>query len=82
MPYYVNPTEVEEFTARKWRDLDRVVEETLVGRLNAQCDVEYQQRERAIRDAHGWFFPDQEALDRARRMELTSCNRLRALGRM
>lgn len=81
VPYYVKPADVADYTnARAWKDLDRVVEHYLVGRLRQDCDSEVQIRERMYDDAHGWFFVDHEKLEAARRMEMRSCERLQSLG--
>ena len=33
-----------------------------------------------MEDAQGWFFVDDEAMERARNMELKNCQKLRKLG--
>lgn len=77
--YWVNPNEVADYTAKKWKDLDRVAEGKYVGRLNAECDWEQNQRQRLANEAQGFFFTDQVMLERARKMEMPSCLRLREL---
>ena len=77
--YWVNPNEVADYTAKKWKDLDRVAEGKYVGQLNAECEWERSQRQRMVNDAQGFFFTDQALLDRARRMEMASCRRLQDL---
>jgi len=78
--YYVDPQEVQEYTAKKWRDLDKVAEVKYVNSLNYECDVEHDRRNRLVNDAQGFFFTDQTKMDQARRMEMRSCRRLNDLG--
>jgi DnaJ family protein B protein 12 len=71
--YFVNPAEVAEYTASKFRRLDESVEVARVKELRVQCDDELQRRQRIIDAAQGWFFQDEAMMDQARRMELKSC---------
>jgi DnaJ homolog subfamily B member 12 len=71
--YYVNPAEVAEYNAYKFKKLDERVEVARVQELRVQCDDELQRRQRIIDAAQGWFFQDEAMMDQARRMELRSC---------
>lgn len=77
--YYVNPADVEDYSARKFRQLDQRVEVDYVSTLRYECEVEVHTRERKIQEAQGWFFPDIEKMKEARDMELKSCRRLEQL---
>lgn len=77
--YYVNPVDVEEYSARKFRQLDQRVEVDYVTTLRYECETEVQVRERKMQEAQGWFFPDVEKMKEARAMELKSCRRLEQL---
>lgn len=77
--YYVNPHDVDDFSARKFSLLDTRVEKDYVNKLQFECEDEVQERERMIQAAQGWFFPDVEKMKEARAMELKSCRRLDAL---
>lgn len=77
--YYVNPLEVEDYSARKFRQLDQRVEVDYVTSLRYECEYEVNARERKIQEAQGWFFPDVEKMKEARAMELKSCRRLDSL---
>jgi len=77
--YYVNPVDVEDFSARKFRQLDQRVELDYVSSLRYACDAEVNARERKIQEAQGWFFPNVEKMKEARAMELTNCRRLDSL---
>ncbi|KAJ5907759.1 J domain-containing protein [Penicillium taxi] len=77
--YFVNPTEMEDHSPRKVRQLDQRVEVEYVNSLKFACDHEIHTRDRKIQDAQGWFFPDVEKMREARAMELNSCNRLNQL---
>ncbi|KAJ5105459.1 Chaperone protein dnaJ [Penicillium alfredii] len=74
--YYVNPVDVEDYSARKLRQLDQRVEVDYVSSLRYECENEVQARERKMQEAQGWFFPDVEKMKEARAMELTNCRRL------
>lgn len=80
VPYWVDPAEVEGYTARKWRDLDTVAERKFIGQLSAECEWEQGQRQRLAQEAQGFFFTDYEKLDRARRMKMEACGRLEGYG--
>ncbi|EON62740.1 hypothetical protein W97_01965 [Coniosporium apollinis CBS 100218] len=80
VPYYVNPAEVEDFGNKRWRELDKVAEVRYVQKLDGECEREQQARMRLMQDAQGWFYVDQERMERARRMDMRSCRRLGELG--
>ncbi|PLB34445.1 J domain-containing protein [Aspergillus candidus] len=77
--YYVNPTDVDDYSNRKFRQLDQRVEVDYVSKLRYECESEVLARDRMIQDAQGWFFPDVEKMKEARSLELKSCRRLDAL---
>lgn len=77
--YFVNPVDVEDYSSRKFRQLDQRVEVDFVTKLRYECESEVQARERMVQDAQGWFFPDVERMKQARAMELKSCRRLDSL---
>ncbi|KAL8818050.1 MAG: hypothetical protein Q9223_003236 [Gallowayella weberi] len=74
--YYLNPTEVEDYSNRKFKDLDRRAENSYVTNLQYECQVEIRTRNRMIDDAQGWFFPDVDKMRAARNFELRSCRKL------
>lgn len=77
--YYVNPVDVDDFSSRKFSQLDSRVESEYVGKLRYECDEEIQEQDRRIMEAQGWFFPDVEKMKAARAMELKACRRLDSL---
>jgi DnaJ family protein B protein 12 len=77
--YFVNPLEVDDFSARRFKQLDKQVETDHVRTLRFECENEVNQRERMIQDAQGWFFPDIEKMKEARAMELPNCRRFEKL---
>jgi hypothetical protein len=79
--YYVDPKEVEDYSARKLHQLDQKVEVEYVSGLRHGCQVEIRKREQMVQDAQGWFFPDIEKMKQARAMELESCKKLESLNR-
>lgn len=74
--YYVSPTDVEDFTSRKFQQLDQRVEVDYVNKLRYECDNEERIQSRMIQDAQGWFFPDVDKLREARTMKKKSCRKL------
>ncbi|KAL2013812.1 hypothetical protein VTN00DRAFT_1337 [Thermoascus crustaceus] len=77
--YFLNPTDVEDYTPKKFYQLDQRVEVDYVTKLRYECESEVQTRDRMVHEAQGWFFPDVEKMKEARAMELKSCKRLDAL---
>ncbi|KAJ5485034.1 J domain-containing protein [Penicillium diatomitis] len=77
--YFVNPVDVEDYSARKFRQLDQRVEVDYIARLRHDCESEVHMRERMIQEAQGWFFPDVEKMKEARALELKHCRRLEQL---
>lgn len=73
--YYLNPQDVDDFSARKFKNLDIRVENDFVNNLHYECEMEVQERERRMQAAQGWLFPDVEKMKEARAMELKSCRR-------
>ena len=81
VPYWVNPSDVAQYGNRDWRQLDKIAESRFVGHLNAACESEQLQRQQLVNEAHGWFWTDEEKLERARRMALPNCVKLNDLQR-
>lgn len=77
--YFVNPREVEEYSTRKFHQLDQKAEADFLSGLQYECHNEIDLRDHMIQDAQGWFFPDEEKLRAAHNLELKSCNRLSQL---
>lgn len=80
IPYWVNPVDVEDLSARKLRELDRSAEVRYMSHLNVECDIEQQRQTRLMQDAQGWFFVDEAKMREARSMPKPSCTKLRELG--
>lgn len=80
VPYWVNPSEVKEYTPRKWKELDKYAENRFIQSLSAECEWEQTQRARLAQEAQGFFFTDQVKLERARKMEMKNCKKLEGYG--
>jgi len=80
VPYWVNPAEVADYGARKWRELDKSAEVQLLGALDRECEGEMRERERLLQEAQGWFWVDEDKVQAARGLEMRSCRRLGELG--
>lgn len=78
--YYLNPAEVSDFTLRQFNNLDKNAEVSFVQQLRVGCAEEMQLRNRLMDDAQGWFFQDVDKMQRARTMDMKSCNRLQSMG--
>ena len=77
--YFVNPSDIEELSPRKLRQLDTRVEVDFINGLSYECDSQVRMRERMIQEAQGWFFPNVEKMKVSRGMELTACRKLEKL---
>lgn len=82
IPYFINPVEVEDYSASKLKNLDKQAENSYIQDLRIRCDKEQQHRLNLQEEAQGWFFPDLEKMERANKMELKACNRISELQRM
>lgn len=74
--YFLNPAEVEGWTARQFNSLDQRAEVDYVSTLKYQCETEVQRKRQEISDATGFFFTDENRLKRARDMPMPGCRRL------
>lgn len=74
--YFLNPVEVEDYSNRNFRDLDRKAENSYVTNLQYDCQLEMRTRNRMIENAQGWFFQDVDKMREARSYEMRSCRRL------
>ncbi|KAF2709290.1 DUF1977-domain-containing protein [Pleomassaria siparia CBS 279.74] len=82
VPYWVNPGDVSDYSTRKWKKLDEIVETKYVHGINLKCEYEHQQQARMIQDAQGWFYPDTQKMMEARKMAMPNCKLLRDMGIM
>ena len=78
--YFVQPAEVADYSNKNWKRLDEQAENSYVHNLNIHCDYENRQQQQLKQEAMGFFYDDNEKMDRARRMEKPSCKRLKELG--
>ncbi|KIW05392.1 uncharacterized protein PV09_03907 [Verruconis gallopava] len=79
--YYVNPSDVADYSSRQWSQLDSVAEKRYMHHLGNLCDYEQQQRGQLMQEAQGWFFQDTEKMERANKMPMTRCAELNKLTR-
>ena len=79
VPYFVDPSEVRDYRTRDWASLDKVAENHFVQELHVRCDQEHQAKQQAMYSAQGWIFQDDDAMARARKMKVDSCDKLDAL---
>lgn len=81
VPYYVNPTEVADYSKKQWQVLDRTAETRYMHHLDSRCSIEQQTRSQMMQDAQGWFFQDNAAMEKARTMRMPYCTKLNNLQR-
>lgn len=74
--YYVDPKDVHEFRAKDWRKLDDKAETQYIHTVNVRCQNERYQQQQALENAQGWFYVDEDAMQRARNMDLKNCKKL------
>ena len=74
--YFINPAEVEGYSARKFHQLDQRAEVDYISTLQYNCEVERNTRSQMLQDAQGWFSIDEEKVRQARQMPMRSCSRL------
>lgn len=79
VPYWVNPADVTDFSAKRWKDLDKVAEGRYVGQLSAECEWEHNKQQQMANEAQGFFFTDQVRLQQARDMPKPACDKLRRI---
>lgn len=78
--YFVDPRDVHEYNPSKWKKLDQRAEETYVHAVNVRCQHEQHQQRKMMEEAQGWFSIDEEAMARARKMEMRNCEKLKKMG--
>ncbi|KAH3686462.1 hypothetical protein WICPIJ_002549 [Wickerhamomyces pijperi] len=82
IPYYVTTKTKNNLTPKKLTKLNRAVEEEYIDNLRTNCQYEKNEKERRINEAYGWFFPDEEKLNKAQALKLPTCERLEEIATM
>jgi DnaJ homolog subfamily B member 12 len=80
VPYWINPVEVDGYTARQFNNLDQTAEIQYVQHLRVYCEEEVDSRNRLVQEAQGWFVQDINKMHRARNMEMKNCRKLESMG--
>ncbi len=80
VPYFVKKSDVESFSQKDFRKLDKKVEERYVTNLRRFCQRENAYRQQKISDSQGWIFYDQDKYDEAINIPTPNCDRLSNLG--
>jgi DnaJ family protein B protein 12 len=78
--YYVDPKDVHDYSPKNWRQLDVHAEEQYMHTVNVRCQQEQYQQRKMMEDAQGWFYIDQELMDKARGLDMTYCKKLKKMG--
>lgn len=77
--YFINPKDVDGWTDKKFKSLDRKAEIDYVADLRYRCEVETQRKRHEINEATGFFYTDEARLQAARQMAMPHCERLDSL---
>ena len=77
--YFINPTDVDGYTSRKFSQLDQRAEVEFVQNLRYTCDNEMHVKRTEINEATGFLWTDENRLRRARNMPMPACQRLEEL---
>lgn len=80
IPYWVNPTQLDGLSTSKLAQLDKKAEVSYIRQLRDNCELEYQNRERRMNDAYGFFSVDKKAYEAARTAKLENCEALQSFG--
>lgn len=81
IPFYVTPQmeNKKDMTTKKFRNFDDKVENLYVQDKRSKCSREQILKNELIEDAQGWFFVDEEKMERAQNMAMPNCQFLRKL---
>lgn len=80
IPYWVDSKQVDGLSTQKLGQLDKKAEVDYIRHLRDSCEYEYQERERKMNDAYGFFSVDKKAYDAARNMRMENCENLQKYG--
>ncbi|EPQ62413.1 Bgt-1734 [Blumeria graminis f. sp. tritici] len=78
--YFVNPKDVEGYTPKQWRTLDKKAEINYINRLNVDCQQEELAKQEMLGKARGWLFDDPDRILQAHNLPMVACRKLEALG--
>jgi DnaJ homolog subfamily B member 12 len=77
--YFINPADVHEYSLRKFTSLDQRAEVDYISHLRTTCEWETRRRDDEIKASQGFFYSDEERLQKAMEMDMPGCSRLEAL---
>ncbi len=77
--YYLNPQEVQHYSASKLHTLDKKAELILVQQLRIKCEEEVTHKQRLREAAQGWFYQNPEKMEVANSFDMPACRRLKSL---
>jgi DnaJ family protein B protein 12 len=78
--YYVNPTDVKDYSPKEWRSLDKYVEKQYTEMLVAECNREIEEKTRAKNRAMGFFSRDEVKWQYAQQLPTPACKKLESWG--
>lgn len=77
--YYVDPSDVADWTETQFRRLDADAEGGFVRGLQRSCDTELRTRQKLVDEAQGWIFEDPEKMKMARQFKMMACDRMQKM---
>ena len=78
--YFVDPKDVQSYSAYKFTQLDKTAELGLIRHLRVECENEMTHKQRLYQEAQGWIYQDAEKLNIANQYATPSCKRLDDMG--
>jgi DnaJ family protein B protein 12 len=80
VPYWVNPAEVKDYSRKEFRKLDDFAENKYIHTVNVRCEHERHQQQKLREEAMGWLSNDEVKMEKARKMPMPNCRKLRDMG--
>ena len=77
--YFINPSELGDFSKSKLDQLESRVEAIYVQQIRQACHEEIQIQNQMVHEAQGWFFPDMHKMQAARDFRMPNCERCKQL---
>lgn len=78
--YWTNPQDTQDYSRKKWSELDSHVEGKYLQKLGTECEWEQNLKNRARQEAQGFWSRDQVKWERAEAMTTPACDKLHAWG--
>lgn len=80
IPFYVNSNKMSSVSSSKEKTMGRKVENQYISEKRQACNYEYEERQREMQRARGFFRTDYDRYNRAKNARLPNCEILENLG--